>query len=297
MTNFSPHYQSLLTRFETYLERAFPHLAPEVAILEESVRYSLLAGGKRLRPILLLCVVEAGQGEIDNALPFAAAVEFIHCYSLIHDDLPCMDDDDLRRGKPTNHIKFGEDIALLAGDALLSEAFHLISAPERLKDYPAERLLAAIHCLAKKAGNFGMVAGQVADIGAAQSRGSKELLEFIHHHKTGQLIVASLEMGAILAGLNDHARDAICHFGEALGRCFQIQDDILDETGDPTKLGKPVGSDQKNQKLTYPSLFGLEESARLAEEAYQEALTYLAKTGLPQEPLQALADFVLKRRH
>ena len=278
MTNFSPHYQSLLTRFETYLERAFPHLAPEVAILEESVRYSLLAGGKRLRPILLLCVVEAGQGEIDN-------------------DLPCMDDDDLRRGKPTNHIKFGEDIALLAGDALLSEAFHLISAPERLKDYPAERLLAAIHCLAKKAGNFGMVAGQVADIGAAQSRGSKELLEFIHHHKTGQLIVASLEMGAILAGLNDHARDAICHFGEALGRCFQIQDDILDETGDPTKLGKPVGSDQKNQKLTYPSLFGLEESARLAEEAYQEALTYLAKTGLPQEPLQALADFVLKRRH
>ncbi|MDT8446249.1 MAG: polyprenyl synthetase family protein [bacterium] len=293
--SFLAHYQELLGPFEAYLQRAFPTLAPQVSVLEESVRYSLLAGGKRLRPVLMLSLLEAAGQPLEPALPFGAAIEFIHSYSLIHDDLPCMDDDDLRRGKPTNHKVYGEDIALLAGDALLTEAFRLLSAPERLAHYPAEAVLAACYCLSTKAGNFGMVAGQVADIRAEQGQGDAALLEYIHHHKTGQLITASLEIGAILAGLEAQRTAAVVRFGNALGRCFQIQDDILDETGDAANLGKPIGSDQKNQKLTYPSLFGLEQAQKLAEEAYQEALGHLEDTGLPAGGLRQLSDFVLKR--
>ncbi|OGG99398.1 MAG: hypothetical protein A2600_02010 [Candidatus Lambdaproteobacteria bacterium RIFOXYD1_FULL_56_27] len=292
---YQKHYQELLTLFEAYLPEAFPKLAPEVATLEEAARYSLMAGGKRLRPILLLSVLEAAGEPLKPALPFAAALEFIHTYSLIHDDLPCMDNDDLRRGKPTNHKVYGEDVALLAGDSLLTEAFRLISAPERLHDYGAVTVLAVVQNLSTQAGNFGMVAGQMADIQADQHQGEPKLLEFIHHHKTGALITSSLELGGLLAGLDQTVVSKLGLFGNALGRCFQIQDDILDLTGTEAAIGKPVGSDQRNQKLTYPSLFGLERSQALAEAAYQEALTQLALTGLKDNRLRQLTDFVLKR--
>ena len=292
---YQKHYQELLTLFEGYLPEAFPKLALEVATLEESVRYSLMAGGKRLRPILLLSVLEAAGEPLKPALPFAAALEFIHTYSLIHDDLPCMDNDDLRRGKPTNHKVYGEDVALLAGDGLLTEAFRLMSAPERLHDYGAVTVLMVIHNLSTQAGNFGMVAGQMADIQASHHLEEPKLLEFIHHHKTGALITSSLEIGGLLAGLDQAVVAKLGLFGNALGKCFQIQDDILDLTGTEAAIGKPVGSDQRNQKLTYPSLFGLERSQALAEAAYQEALTHLASTSLKDHRLRQLTDFVLKR--
>jgi len=293
MNPFEPLRQS----FETHFRQAFPNLAPQVKSLEESVNYSLMAGGKRVRPVLLLAVIQAAGQPIKPAMDFGAAVEFIHTYSLIHDDLPCMDDDDLRRGKPTNHCVFGEDIALLAGDSLLSEAFVLLSAPKHLEHYSAGTLLKIVQCLSLKAGNQGMVAGQAADIKAQQSTGDLALLQYIHHHKTGQLITASLEIGGLLAGLSEESLEHLILFGHALGQCFQIQDDILDLTGDEAQLGKPVGSDEKNQKLTYPSLLGLDSSKDLAEQAYHQAILHLEATGLQTEELRGLADFILKRDH
>jgi len=290
-------FEPLKKSFETYFEQAFPALAPQITGLEESVRYSLMAGGKRLRPILLLAVIKAAGKPTGPAMPFAAAVEFIHTYSLIHDDLPCMDDDDLRRGKPTNHKVYGEDIALLAGDSLLSEAFVLLSDPKRTEDYTPATLLKVVHCLSLKAGNQGMVAGQAADIKADQSTGDLELLEYIHHHKTGQLITAALEIGGLLAGLPEDKLGHLVLFGHRLGQCFQIQDDILDLTGDEAQIGKPVGSDQRNKKLTYPSLSGLEASKKLAEQAYHQAVTHLEASGLKTDELKPLADFILKRDH
>ncbi|MDX2471542.1 MAG: polyprenyl synthetase family protein [SAR324 cluster bacterium] len=295
MSNFKNYYQGLQVEFEAYLLKAFGPLAKDVAKLEEAVKYSLMAGGKRLRPLLLLTVLEAAGKDKTFGLPFATALEFIHSYSLIHDDLPCMDDDDLRRGKPTNHIVYGEDVALLSGDALLSEAFHILSAPERLTEVEPTVLVKIIHCLAKKAGNFGMVAGQAADILANQDQQDAELLHFIHFHKTGQLITASVEIGGLLAGLEPKSLSALVKFGEKIGQCFQIQDDILDVTGKSQDLGKPAGSDTKNEKLTYPSLYGLEESKRLAEVTLEEALAALKETGLDPTRLTELANFVLSR--
>ncbi len=295
MPDFKSYYQDLQNQFEPYLQESFGPLAKEVTKLEEAVKYSLMAGGKRLRPLLLLTVLEAAGKDKTLGLPYAAALEFIHSYSLIHDDLPCMDDDDLRRGKPTNHIVYGEDVALLAGDALLSEAFHLLSAPARLSEVEPVVLVKIIHCLSKKAGNFGMVAGQAADILANQDQQDAALLSFIHFHKTGQLITASVEIGGLLAGLEDKSLSALVKFGEKIGQCFQIQDDILDVTGSNHELGKPAGSDTKNEKLTYPSLYGLEESKRLAEITLEEALEALKETGLNPTRLTQLANFVLKR--
>lgn len=294
---FQDYFQSLLTRFEDQLPQAFPRLAPEAAKLEESARYSLMAGGKRIRPILLLSVLEAAGRPLESGMAFANAIEFIHSYSLIHDDLPCMDDDELRRGKPTNHIVYGENIALLAGDSLLTEAFRLTSDPARSPGVTPEQMLRSIQVLSTKAGNFGMVAGQAADILAEQGQGSAELLRYIHLNKTSMLITASLEIGGILAGLEEEALAHLINFGLEIGTCFQIQDDILDVTATSEQLGKPAGSDERNEKLTYPSLFGLERSKELAEQSYQKALTELELTGLETDKLKSLADFILKRDH
>ena len=297
MKSLPAFYQETLEQFERYLDEQFSKLPALAEPLEKAMKYSLLAGGKRLRPLLLLTSFKAAGGKADWAMPFAAAIECIHTYSLIHDDLPCMDDDDLRRGKPTNHKVFGESLALLAGDGLLSEAFSWASDPALAVGLdPACRLL-ALHQMAKKAGNFGMVAGQVVDILSESTGGDKETLEFIHFHKTGQLISLSVEIGGILAGLQGERLAHLIRFGEGIGKAFQIQDDILDVTSSDQELGKPVGSDEKNNKLTYPSLFGLAESKKIAEEVIEQALKDLELAQVDSEPLVELAFFVLKRRH
>ncbi len=294
---FTDYYQEKVTQFETYLTTSFPEIPQPVAILEESMRYSLLAGGKRLRPILLMTTIECTGKNADFAMPLACAIEYIHTYSLIHDDLPCMDDDELRRGKPTNHIKYGENIALLAGDALLTHSFALMSSPALLEHTSAAAILKAIHVLSNNAGVFGMVSGQVADIQEQQTLAPQDALSFIHTHKTGALITAAIQIGALLADINEAAFKQLTAFGIEIGKCFQIQDDILDVTGSQERLGKSPGTDQKNQTLTYPQVFGLDTSNQLANQCYENALHHLEETGLETDRLKELANFVLKRDH
>jgi geranylgeranyl diphosphate synthase type II len=295
--SFTDYYQEKVTQFESYLAATFPEIPLPVAILEESMRYSLLAGGKRLRPVLLMTTIECTGKNADFAMPLACAIEYIHTYSLIHDDLPCMDDDGLRRGQPTNHIKYGENIALLAGDALLTHCFALMSSPALLEHISADTILNTIHILSNNAGVFGMVSGQVADIQKQENLSPQDALSFIHSHKTGALITAAIQIGARLAEINEADFKQLTAFGTELGKCFQIQDDILDITGSQERLGKSPGTDQKNQTLTYPQVFGLETSKQLANECYENALYHLEETGLETVRLKELANFVLKRDH
>ncbi len=295
--SFTDYYQEKVTQFESYLAATFPDIPQPVAILEESMRYSLLAGGKRLRPILLITTIECGGRNADFALPLASAIEYIHTYSLIHDDLPCMDDDELRRGQPTNHIKYGENIALLAGDALLTHSFALMSSPAILEHTSATIVLKVIHILSNYAGVFGMVSGQVADIQKQETLAPQDALSFIHTHKTGALITAAIQTGALLAEISETAFKHLTAFGTEIGKCFQIQDDILDVTGSLERLGKSPGTDQKNQTLTYPQVFGLDTSKQLANQCYENALHHLEETELETVRLKELASFVLKRDH
>ncbi|MBU2512461.1 polyprenyl synthetase family protein [bacterium] len=260
------------------------------------MKYSLFAGGKRLRPVLLMTTVECGGKDPVISLPIACAIEYIHTYSLIHDDLPCMDNDDLRRGNPTNHIKFGEAIALLAGDSLLTHSFALIGSIDN-DSIPPVKLIKIINLLAEKAGIYGMVSGQVADIDNLNADNPAQKLKFIHSHKTGALITASIQIGAILADFSEENYNLLTKFGEEIGKCFQIQDDILDETGDRTRLGKTPGSDTRNNTLTYPKIYGLEKSVSLANESFKQALEYLGKINRDLSRLHQLAEFVLKRDH
>jgi geranylgeranyl diphosphate synthase type II len=265
--------------------------APQV--LKESMRYSLLAGGKRLRPILALASYEACGGEPEDIIQPASALEVVHTYSLIHDDLPAMDDDDLRRGKPTNHKVFGEAMAILAGDALFTEAFLMITRAEGIG---AERSLEAARELSLAAGARGMVGGQVQDILSENAEPDKETLSYIHTHKTGALIRASVRIGAILAGADNESLGALTSYGEKLGLAFQIIDDILDIKGDETVLGKPVGSDLENNKMTYPALYGLDASSERAGELIGEAIEALSPFSKKADTLREIARYVLKRK-
>ena len=261
--------------------------------LAEAMAYSLLAGGKRLRPILCLCACEACGTKKEEALPAALALEAIHTYSLIHDDLPGMDNDDLRRGNPTNHKVFGEAMAILAGDGLQSMAYEVLS------NYGAkepEKALAMITELSKRAGSGGMCAGQAADIMAENEEVDAEKLNYIHNHKTGDLIIGALIMGAIAAGSDEKQRKALAEYGYHLGLAFQITDDILDVTGDEAKLGKPVGSDDKNHKLTFPALYGLAEARKMAEQSVAKAKEAIAALA-DNDNLLALAEYLLEREN
>ncbi len=233
----------------------------------EAMSYSLFAGGKRLRPIIMLMSAKMCGADEKIALPFACAIEMIHTYSLIHDDLPAMDNDDLRRGKPTNHKVFGEAIAILAGDALLTKAFEV--AAKSTQDIEPARVIRAINCLAMASGADGMVGGQVVDIESHDE--DLELLKYLHSLKTGALIRASGVIGAILAGANDEEISAVDSFCYNLGIAFQIQDDILDVVGTSEELGKPIGSDASNNKSTYITLCGLEKAQELVEEYTNKA--------------------------
>ncbi len=270
--------------------------------IREAMRYSIFAGGKRLRPMLVAEAARACGRQGKDILLCAAALEMIHTYSLIHDDLPAMDDDDLRRGRPTCHKVFGDAMAILAGDGLLTLAFEAAASAAAEAGLDGPQTAALIRAVARGAGTQGMVGGQVADLqsegrlrqGAPRARGLASTLSFIHLHKTAALIVASVEAGAILAGAPARERAALARYGRALGLAFQIADDILDVVGDKKKLGKK-GSDRDNGKLTYASLFGLEGARRRAALMSREARRALAPFGERASVLSDLADYVIAR--
>jgi geranylgeranyl diphosphate synthase type II len=264
------------------------------SLLAESIRYSLLAPGKRVRPCLVLMACEACSGSETKAWPAAVALEMIHCYSLIHDDLPAMDNDDLRRGRPTNHIQFGESTAILAGDGLLTLAFEILARDLR----PAELALACITDLADAAGICGMVGGQQMDLDAeTAAEVSLEQLEAIHGKKTGRLLCAALRMGGRIGGADTETLANLNIYGESVGLAFQIADDLLDVLGQQDKMGKGVGKDAALGKLTYPALLGVDESRRRAQRLIDRACAAVAPLGERSTPLMALARYVIERDH
>ncbi|MEE0771850.1 MAG: farnesyl diphosphate synthase [Anaerovoracaceae bacterium] len=262
--------------FEDYKELVEEHLMdfiPEVdhksITLYESMKYSLTAGGKRIRPVLLLAACDFCGGNVEEALPYACAIEYIHTYSLIHDDLPCMDDDDLRRGIPTNHKVYGEAMAVLAGDGLQSAAFEAMNRDMILYFDNADALkkrIKASYEISRGSGCRGIVAGQVADMEAMDKSSSKEMLDYIHLSKTAALIVAAVRAGAYLGNPDSETLDNLTIFAESLGLAFQIRDDILDVEGSEEEMGKKAGMDCKNKKATYPALHGIDESRRRLQE-------------------------------
>jgi geranylgeranyl diphosphate synthase type II len=268
-------------------------------LLHEAMKYSLFAGGKRIRPILAMASYEACGGDSTRIIPQAAALELIHTYSLIHDDLPAMDDDDLRRGKPTSHKVFGEAIAILAGDALLTEAF-LMMTNIRMRDNRASvshrSILKAIREVAMAAGAGGMVGGQAQDILSENTEPDRETLEFIHLHKTTALLAASVRVGPILANSRKNKLHALTTYGQNIGLAFQIIDDILDIEGTTEELGKSAGSDSKNNKLTYPSLFGIEGARRKAKDLIAGAIEAINNFSSEADPLREIAGYLGERR-
>ncbi len=281
---------------EEALDRWLPAATEPPGILHEAMRYSLQAGGKRLRPALVLDACAAVGGDPLRALPTACAFECVHTYSLIHDDLPCMDDDDLRRGRPSCHKQFDEATALLAGDALLTLAFALVAANADEPGVTASQVVRVAAELAAAAGAPGMVGGQVLDLAAEGTQPTEPVVEAIHRRKTMALLRGSLRCGAILGGADDPRVDALSRYGEGLGLAFQIVDDILDIVGDEAKLGKPVGSDVGLDKATYPAVLGLDASRRKAHDLIETALAALSGLGDAAEPLRALAVFVEQRQ-
>jgi geranylgeranyl diphosphate synthase, type II len=285
--------EHLRAAVETYLESLRFATDPEAAGLEEAMRYSLLAGGKRIRPVLALATASAIGREPSWVLPLAVAIELVHTYSLIHDDLPAMDDDDLRRGRPTCHRAFGEDVAILAGDGLYAEAFVLLLSRQ---EAPPERLLAVAGALARATGAQGMVAGQYIDVAGTAEPGAAGLRR-LHELKTGRLIAASVECVLLLAGTHDgKTRDHFTDFARELGVLFQIVDDILDVTGSPETLGKQQGSDERLGKRTYVTEFGLDGARELTAESHARARAALAQAAPDSgTALEQITDFIATR--
>ncbi len=261
--------------------------------LREAMRYSLLAGGKRLRPILCLAACELTGEDSEKAMSTAVAIEMIHTMSLIHDDLPAMDNDDLRRGRPTNHMVYGDALAILSGDALLTRAFEMVAI--RSPNVPAERLLKVVGELSLVAGAPGLVGGQVEDLECEGKEVDLETLEFIHIHKTGALLKASVVCGALIGGADDQLLKALSTYANGIGLAFQIIDDILDVTASSEVLGKTAGKDLLADKTTYPKLLGLDESRKRAKELIGKSKDILGPWSKKASPLIALADFIISR--
>lgn len=260
------------------------------------MKYSLMAGGKRIRPILCLASCEMFGGSESSAMPTAVALEMIHTMSLIHDDLPAMDDDDLRRGKPTNHVLYGEDVAILAGDALLSTSFEYVAA--NTKGVPAERIVEVLRRLGTSVGAYGLAGGQVMDLECENKEGvTLSDLEWIHMHKTAALLKVSVAAGAILAGASEEDVKNCELYAEKIGLAFQIADDILDVTATSEELGKTAGKDEDTNKTTYVKLLGLEQSKREAERIVAEAKQALSKYGAKAAPLLGIADYIVARKN
>ncbi|NCZ96606.1 MAG: polyprenyl synthetase family protein [Verrucomicrobia bacterium] len=287
------YWKSKLPMVEKALDRLIPRNG-HPRLIHEAMRYSLLAGGKRLRPILCLAAARAAGGRETNALPGACAVECIHTYSLIHDDLPCMDDDDFRRGRPTNHKVYGEAVAVLAGDGLLTEAFASVARIKPNRRYSAADFVAE---LAHASGSLGLIAGQVLDLDSEKKRIPLKKLVEIHRAKTGALITTSLRLGAMSAGADARTLSHLTRFGRALGLAFQVIDDILDIVSTKEKLGKSIGKDQSSGKATYPRLLGLEGARHEADRLTRAARSALRPLGTRAHALLAIADALLRRDH
>ena len=279
------------------ISRFLPNQDTYPESIHKSMRYSVFAGGKRLRPALLVASAEAVGGDRQEVLPFAAAVEFIHTYTLIHDDLPALDDDNLRRGKPTNHLVFGEAIAILAGDALLTQAFVLMTNAALMDSIPPKHILRAAHEMGKSVGSTGVIGGQVVDLESEGKPIDEATLEYIHIYKTGFFFKSCIRVGALLGQADFKQLNALSSFGAHIGLAFQIIDDILDITGDQEKLGKDVGSDVGRDKATYPALFGMEESKRKAEKLVEDGIGQLKDFGASADPLRDIARFFIQRTY
>lgn len=292
--DLTAYLKSQKQRVDTALEASLPITKPEK--IYEAMRYSLLAGGKRLRPILCLATCELMGGTEAMAMPTACALEMIHTMSLIHDDLPAMDNDDYRRGKLTNHKVYGEDIAILAGDGLLAYAFEYVAV--QTQNVPPDRLIEVVARLGRTVGANGLVGGQVLDL---ESEGktdiTPETLSFIHTHKTGALLETSVVSGAILASASSETIERLSRYARNIGLAFQIVDDILDITATKEELGKTAGKDVTAQKATYPSLWGLEESKKQAQQLVDTAIAQLAPYGAKADPLRAIAHYIVTRKH
>jgi len=288
-----PFFEEDRVAVDAALERLLPAATVQPSSIHTAMRYSVFAGGKRIRPILCLETARIFASDVTPALHPACAIEFIHTYSLIHDDLPALDNDDLRRGKPTCHKKFGEAIAILAGDALLTLAFETIGATPA----PAERLAAVLTEVASAAGTVnGMVGGQVADIEAEGKPVDPKLLEYIHRSKTAALIRASITAGALCAGANSEDVSRLRRFGDTIGWAFQVTDDILDVEESSAALGKTAGKDLAQQKATYPAVYGLERSHQIANELATKAIAELAPYAERAARLQEIGEFLVLRR-
>ncbi len=267
---------TMITEIERELLSYLPEKDGYIDTVVDAMKYSLSAGGKRIRPMLTLAFAKVCGGSAEAAMPFACAIEMIHTYSLIHDDLPCMDDDDIRRGKPTNHKVFGEAAAVLAGDGLLTLAFETVSGEKAQKLNGAEKCLKAARLLSSRAGAEGMIGGQMIDLESENRQVSAERLRIMDSKKTGALIRAACLLGCISAGANEACFEAAATYAEKIGLAFQIVDDMLDVTSDEATLGKPIGSDLENNKSTYVSLLGLEECRRLTAKLTDEAIDCLS---------------------
>ena len=292
LTELLPSYRA---RVESQLERRLSERTGLEPRLQEAMRYSLLNGGKRMRPALVYLAARFCRGSLDQADSAACAIEAIHSYSLVHDDLPAMDDDELRRGKPTCHIAFDEATAILAGDALLTWSFELLSQPDNIGT--AQIQLQMVQALARAAGDLGMVDGQAFDLNSVGRQLTLDQLKAMHSAKTGALINVSLELGALSAEATDAEMAALRQYGTALGLAFQIKDDLLDIEGDTATLGKPQGSDQARNKPTYPALVGAEQCRAWLIDLQQQAVTALEPFGSRSQALVALAQYVIERDH
>ena len=292
---FDQQLKEYIKEVNRYLKKLLPKEQEISNTIVEAMDYSIFAGGKRLRPILLIEAAKCIGVDKERVLPLAGAIEMIHTYSLIHDDLPAMDDDDYRRGKLTNHKVFGEGMAILVGDALLNYSFEIMigNVPKEVDDM--KRYVEAIQEITSAAGVKGMLGGQVKDLEYEGKTMDLDTLNYIHTHKTGALIRASIRAGAIAGGATKEELEALTIYGERLGLAFQIVDDILDVIGDVTKLGKPVGSDQDKQKLTYASIYGIEKSKEMIDKLLEEALEKIELFGSKGKFLRELGVFICKR--
>jgi geranylgeranyl diphosphate synthase type II len=293
LKSYLKHRQELVNQ---YLEQCLPAAEQYPATIHRAMRYSVFAGGKRLRPILALASAEAVGGKAEGTLPVACALELVHTYSLIHDDLPAMDNDDLRRGRPTSHKVFGEAMAILAGDALLTLAFELLTSPSLGSLMSPRQQVTIIRELSLAAGSCGLIGGQVVDIESEGKPVDAPQLEYIHTHKTGSLIRASVRAGGLAAGCSAEQLQALSGYGEKVGLAYQIIDDILDVEGESSTLGKNTGGDASAGKATYPSVWGMKQAKDQAQHLIADAQADLAPLGEQSRILKELARFILQRK-
>ncbi len=293
--HFLSEYEKKANLVNKALDELLPMEDTYPPIIHQAIRYSVFAGGKRIRPVLALATAELFGGDLNEMMRAACALELIHTYTLVHDDLPAMDNDDFRRGLPTCHKKYGEDIAILVGDALQSLAFELIASCSENEKIPPRRVLSVIKEIAAAIGTNGVIGGQVADTFSSADNIDKETLDYIHNKKTGSLIRVSVKTGAILSGAGVDDQNRLDKYATHLGMAFQITDDILDITGNEQEMGKPIGSDLKNNKATFPALYGMEEACKIAKREASLAINCLEHYGKKADFLRETVNFVLSR--